>query len=258
MRVIAYGKTNLCHLRTGTDELKSWLITVDSIEYNYFMDNPVGSLTQLQRSIIIGNLLGDGYLRIVPRRYNAFLEVNHSYSQKEYVDWTFEMLKSICKSGPKMRNGNGWRVAHRFTTRQMPDITELFKLFYANGKKQIPDNLKLDPITLTVWYMDDGSKCGTSSVYFNTQQFNAEDQERCMKMVLDFGIECALNKDKEYFRVRIKASSIPKLFSVISPYIIPSMTYKMGYNPVETYSLRSRVAAHAAANTPLPFSWSKG
>src|SRR3989344_3113235 len=253
MRVIAYSKTDLCYLRTGTDELKSWLITVNSTGYNYFVDNPVGSLTQLQRSIIIGSLLGDGYLRIVPRRYNAFLEINHSYSQKEYVDWTFEMLKSICKSGPKMRSGNGGRIAYRFTTRQMPEITELFRMFYANGKKQIPGNLKLDPIMLSVWFMDDGSKCGTSSVYFNTQQFNASDQEKCMKMLSEFGIESSLNKDKEYWRVRIKTSSFPALKAIVSPYIIPSMTYKLGYNPVETYSLRSRVVARAAANTPLPF-----
>lgn len=226
---------------------------MNSTRYNYRVDNPVGSLTQLQRSIIIGSLLGDGYLRIVPRRKNAFLEINHSYSQKEYVDWTFEMLKSICKSGPKMRNGNGGRIAYRFTTRQMPDITELFRMFYADGKKQIPNNLRLDPIMLAVWFMDDGSKCGTSSVYFNTQQFDSQDQEKCMKMLFELGIESGLNKDKEYSRVRIKASSIPKLFSLVSPHIIPSMKYKMGYNPVETYSLRSRVVAHAAANTPLPF-----
>jgi hypothetical protein len=60
------------------------------------MGNTVGSLTQLQRSIIIGSLLGDGYVRIVDGRKDAFLEINHSISQKEYVDWKYEMLQSIC------------------------------------------------------------------------------------------------------------------------------------------------------------------
>jgi len=198
------------------------------------MDNTVGSLTQLQRSIIIGSLLGDGYLRIVSRRKNAFLEINHSYSQKEYVEWKFEMLKSICRSGPKMRRGNGKRIAYRFTTRQMPEITDLSRLFYANGKKQIPNNLQLDPIVIAIWFMDDGSKCGTSNVYFNTQQFNASDQEKCMQMLLKFGIESSLNRDKEYSRVRIKSSSMQKLFNLVIPHIIPSMKYKLGYNPVET------------------------
>ena len=201
---------------------------MDSITYNYAMDNTVGSLTQLQRSIIIGSILGDGYLRIVPRRFNAFLEINHSFAQREYVDWKFEMLKSICRSGPKMRNGNGARIAYRFTTRQMTEITELFSAFYANGKKRIPDSIQLDPIMLAVWFMDDGSKCGTSSVYLNTQQFNAGDQARCMKMLSELGIESALNRDKEYWRVRLKMSSLFRLKSLVAPYIIPSMTYKIG------------------------------
>lgn len=44
------------------------------------MGNTVGSLTQVEKSIITGSLLGDGYLRIVSGRTNAFLEINHSVS----------------------------------------------------------------------------------------------------------------------------------------------------------------------------------
>ena len=87
---------------------------------------------------------------------------------------------------------------------------------------------------LAIWYMDDGSKCGTSSFYLNTQQFNHSDQVRCMKMLTNIGIETALNKDKEYSRIRIKCSSLETFFNFIEPHIIPSMYYKLGYNPVET------------------------
>ena len=38
------------------------------------MDNTVGSLTQLQRSVIIGSILGDGYIRIFPGRKNALMD----------------------------------------------------------------------------------------------------------------------------------------------------------------------------------------
>ena len=58
------------------------------------MDNTAGSLTQLQKSFIIGTLLGDGYIRQVKGRQNAFLEVNHSITQKEYVEWKYELLKN--------------------------------------------------------------------------------------------------------------------------------------------------------------------
>jgi len=54
------------------------------------MGNTVGSLTQEQKSIIIGSLLGNGYARIVSGRKNAFLEINHSLSEKDYVDWKYQ------------------------------------------------------------------------------------------------------------------------------------------------------------------------
>jgi hypothetical protein len=192
------------------------------------MGNTVGSLTQLQRSIIIGSLLGDGYVRIVDGRKDAFLEINHSISQKEYVDWKYEMLQSICVSGPVSRKGNGTRTAYRFTTKQHSEITQLFTSFYTDKVKGIPDGLVLDPITLAVWFMDDGSRCRAQDVYFNTQQFAIEDQEKCLAMLFQMGIDASLNKDKEYKRVRVKISSIPTLFGIISPYVVPSMTYKIG------------------------------
>ena len=63
---------------------------MDSLWYNCHMDNTVGSLTQLQKSLIAGSILGDGYMRIIPGRKNAFLEINHSYRAKEYVDWKID------------------------------------------------------------------------------------------------------------------------------------------------------------------------
>ncbi len=202
------------------------------------MDNTVGSLTQLERSIIVGSLLGDGYLRIVPGRKNALLEINHSFSQKDYVDWKYKMLKNLCLSAPKKRQGNGGRIAYRFNTRQHKELTNLFRLFYRDGKKVIPRNLKLNPMMLAVWYMDDGSKCRESDVYLNTQQFDIADQQKGLKSLLSLGIESSLNRDKQYRRIRIKKSSLPNFFKLIRPNIIRSMKYKLSYNPVETCLLR--------------------
>lgn len=196
----------------------------------------MGSLTQLQRSIITGSVLGDGYLRIVPGRKNAFLEINHTYSQKEYVDWKFKMLESFCKSGPVMRKGNGKRIAYRFTTRQSEEISKIYETFYRNKHKIIPKSLNLDDVVLAVWYMDDGSKCSEDNIYLNTQQFDLQDQETLRKMLAMRDIETTLNRDKMYWRIRIRKSSIQKFFSIIYKYIVPSMQYKLSYSPVETCS----------------------
>ena len=191
------------------------------------MDNTAGSLTQLQKSFVIGTLLGDGYIRQVKGRKNAFLEVNHSITQKEYVEWKYNILKNLTRSCPKSRNGNGNRIAYRFFTKQHPEFTEIMDMFYKDKKKRIP-NLKLDPLILAIWFMDDGSRCSKENVYLNTQQFSKEDQYKLLKLLEQVGLEGTLNKDKEYYRIRFRTSSIPRLFQIIGEYIIPSMKYKIG------------------------------
>ncbi len=191
------------------------------------MDNTVGSLTQEQKSIIIGSILGDGYLRIVPGRKNAFLEINHSISEKDYVDWKHQELKNLVKSPPKARKGKGKRIAYRFFTKQHPEITNLYQKFYQDREKIIP-NLKLNPLIIAVWFMDDGSK-SYQTYYLNTQRFDYQSQERLIQMLKkQYGIESSLNRDKEYYRLRIKQSSAERFKVLIQNYIIPTMEYKLG------------------------------
>ncbi len=93
------------------------------------MDNTVERLNQFQKSIIVGTILGDGYIRIVPGRRDAFLEINHTLNQREYVIWKYEMLKGIRAGAPKIRKGNGTRIAIRFHTRQSEELTVLHRFF---------------------------------------------------------------------------------------------------------------------------------
>lgn len=148
----------------------------------------MGSLTKPERQIVVGSLLGDGYMRIIPGRSNAFLEVNHSIKAKAYVDYKFESLKRLCESSPKERSANEGRIAYRFFTRQHKALTDLYHQFYRHGRKIIPTGLLLDPMTLAVWYMDDGSKSRDRDVYLNTQQFLMEDQKRLLYCLRSLGI----------------------------------------------------------------------
>jgi hypothetical protein len=198
------------------------------------MDNTAGSLTQYQLSIIIGSILGDGYIRIIKGRNNAFLEINHSIKAKKYVDWKYEALKNICVSGPKERIIDETRTAYRFYTKQHKELTKLFLQFYKNGKKIIPSSLVLDPIILAVWFMDDGSKSRKYDVYLNTQQFSLLDQKKLISKLRKIGLRARLNKDKKYYRVRFLKESVAQFNKIIYPYILDSMKYKLSYDPVET------------------------
>ncbi|MDD2934879.1 MAG: hypothetical protein PHX25_00190 [Candidatus Pacebacteria bacterium] len=210
------------------------------------MDNTVGSLTQQQKSVIMGSILGDGYVRIAPNRKDAFLEINHSIKAKEYVDWKYSILKNICVSPPKGSSGENDRKAYRFFTKQHPEITDLMKNFYKNKSKTIPNNLELDSIILAVWFMDDGSKSRKNDVYLNTQQFSMKEQKILLHSLRKMGLKARLNKDKKYYRIRFLKESIEKLNSIIEPHIIPSMKYKLSYDPVETCP---SVDGQSASNT---------
>ncbi len=198
------------------------------------MDNTVERLNQFQKSVIIGTILGDGYMRIVPGRQNAFLEVNHALSQREYVDWKYAVLQNVSAGAPKVRIGNGNRKAVRFHTRQSEELTEIYRQFYQNKTKVIPGDLLLNSVSLAVWFMDDGSRCRESDVYLNTQQFDIESQTILLKALSELGLKATLNKDKEYQRIRFLKESIQRLFSLIHPHIISSMQYKIGLESVET------------------------
>ena len=198
------------------------------------MVNTVERLNQFQKSIITGTVLGDGYLRIVPGRQNAFLEINHALSQREYVMWKYDALEGIRAGAPTVRKGNGTRSAIRFHTRQSEEITAIHSRFYPNGTKVIPSDLKLDSVMLSVWFMDDGSRCRESDAYINTQQFDTESQMILLKALYELGLEATLNKDKKYLRIRFLKKSIPRLYTLIRPHIIPSMNYKIGLESVET------------------------
>jgi len=187
------------------------------------MDNTVGSLTEEQKSILIGTLLGDGTMRI---KRNAHLEINHAFSQKVLVDWIFNKFKSLVTTPPKWRKGNGKREAYRFATQKLPILTPFYNLFYKNGRKVIPTNLKLDALSLAVWFMDDGSKT-YSSIYLNTQQFNLDEQIRLIDILKNqFGIEATLNKDKIYYRIRVRTQSAKRFIQLVEPFVLEEFKYK--------------------------------
>lgn len=198
------------------------------------MDNTVGSLTQEQKSVITGSVLGDGYIRKMNGRKDAFLEINHSNKAEKYVDWKYQILKDICKSPPKERISGKDRLAYRFFTKQHPEITKIMNKFYKNKVKTIPKDLELNPLILAIWFMDDGSKSRKYDVYLNTQQFSMKEQRILLYSLRKMGLKARLNKDKKYYRIRFLKKSIPKLNQIIKPYIIESMKYKLSYDPVET------------------------
>lgn len=185
--------------------------------------NAVGSLSGAQRELIIGTLLGDGAMRC---KTNALLEINHSFNQRIYVDWKFDRLAPLVSTPPRQRAGNGGRIAYRFVTRSLPELTGFYDLFYRSGRKGIPE-VELTPLTMAVWFMDDGCR-SRSAVYLNTQQFSVDDQEKLVHQLADqWGFTSSLNRDKTYHRIRLSTESTKRFVEVIDSHLLPVMRYKL-------------------------------
>ena len=180
-------------------------------------------LTQRQLELIVGSLLGDEYLVKTTKGY-AF-RVNHGLKQREYVDWKHSILENLVNSPPK---SSGKR--YYFRTVSHPSFDILRQQFYPSGKKVMPKDLvaeNLSAFTLAVWIMDDGTKCG-KQLRINSHCFSVE-ENRILQEILSakLGIKSVLNKDKDRVRIRIIQESMRQLKTLIKPYIIPSMLYKL-------------------------------
>lgn len=183
----------------------------------------MGSLSEEQKQVIFGCLLGDGYMR---KKTNAHLQITHSVKQSEYVDWKYKIFKDLVLTPPKLYKGNAGRIGYRFFTRSLPALTPFYNLFYQNGRKVIPVEIILKPLTLAVWFMDDGSK-SWNSFYLNSQKFNLQSQNNLIGGLWRLGITSSLHKDKKYFRLHINNKGSIKFKKLIKPYVIASMQYKL-------------------------------
>ena len=158
-------------------------------------------------------------------KINALLEINHSITQRKYVDWKFSRLASLVSTPQSIRAGNGGRIAYRFVTRSLPELTPIYRLFYGGGRKGMPE-MELTPLTMAVWFMDDGCR-SRSAVYLNTQQFDADDQRGMIRQLADqWGFRATLNRDKTYHRIRLCTESTKRFVEIIGPYVLPEMRYK--------------------------------
>lgn len=193
-------------------------------------------LNKEQREIIIGKILGDGCLAGVNKKRIIRLQIEHSLSQKEYVDWVYKKLQNLIATPPKVKiqriNGKEYKK-YWFNTLSFGFLRFYYQQFYKDGEKIVPKLIYkwLTPLALAVWFMDDGSikskEC--QGKYFNTQGFNDLSIKILQKALKrNFQIQTTLRKQKEGKQIYIPSREINKFKKIIGEYIIPSMKYKLG------------------------------
>ncbi|MBI2010317.1 MAG: hypothetical protein HYS86_04050 [Candidatus Chisholmbacteria bacterium] len=189
------------------------------------------------QSVAVGLILGDGNLRPpTKRKGESLLDIKYSDRYLPYLRWLHRVFKPIGVNAIRPKEEYH---QHRFYTKPAKELGKLYRLFYPKGKKCIPveiGSLLTDPVSLAVWYMDDGSLDFRAGDHFNaciaTYNFSRADCELLRKVFLvNFGLKVKIHRStmrgKVYFRLYVSAESMGEFIRLISPHILPCFEYKI-------------------------------
>lgn len=191
-----------------------------------------------QKAILIGMILGDAYLQKTGKK-NARLRLEQGARQKDYLFWKISKFPKLFQGKPKYLerkhplSGQIYKY-WRHQSNSTPELGKWRKLFYPNGKKHIPENLKdllTDFLSLAVWYMDDGYYYGRDKVsYLYLGRVDKKEAEIANNVFeKNFGIfSKTLDKKQKGFALYFSPSETIKFHKKIEKFILPLFNYKIG------------------------------
>lgn len=194
------------------------------------------NLSNLQRQMILGSLLGDMNLSYPNsnKHINSRLAIVQSKQQEELFMKKVEILGDFMGSyrlytpNPDSRTGKVYE-SWRGNSKTHPCFTEIYKLLYPNDIKTVtPEYLSNinHPIALAYWFMDDGSNSGIIA----TNCFSECEVELMINWFKEkWNIECTKQHNLDNFVLHISQKSRLDFERLIFPYILPSMYYKLKF-----------------------------
>ena len=174
-------------------------------------------LSDRQKEIIIGSLLGDGFLES-KNKHTATYRVSRATKDNSYVDWHYNEFKNILTSPPKniVRIDNRNSIPY-YTTYIRSKTTVNFKDYHNKWYKKIGDknikiipfeDIKITPIMLSVWFCDDGCVRirGKNSIeiMFATNGFSLNEVEFLVNLLQD--------RYKEYIYLGFDSTKKPVIY----------------------------------------------
>lgn len=194
-------------------------------------------LTLRQKSILIGTILGDGYLQKTGSK-NARLCLEHGLKQRKYLLWKSVELGNLFQGKPAYlkrihpKNRKTYEYV-RHQSQASPVLGKLRNVFYPDGKKTVPENMEkffYSPLVLAVWYMDDGyyyarDKCA----YIYLGKIRKEDADR-LKEAVEKKYRLAvrvLDKKNKGLALYFSPAEALKLKMIISKHVLEYFNYKL-------------------------------
>jgi len=191
-------------------------------------------VTEEATQIIDGALLSDLSLY----HYHHQIRASMAQSGRNHIDWVTIVAQSFIKLGviahckiydDIKKYPNGYC---QLWTRGHPLTSALYERWYPSGKKAIPTDLILTPVSLANWFLGDGSSTqyGNSvTVKLSTQGFNIEDMNKLLTLLCDMGVHgFHMNKCGNYHALYMgRKEDVLKFINTIKPFIPNSFGYKL-------------------------------
>lgn len=192
------------------------------------------TLTQEQREILCGTLLGDSSL-IYPSKGSKtpIFNCDHGLQQKEYSELLANKLNGRCAVRHRYdKRTQKTYTSYTVTTLSNTEYLKLYENLYVNGKKCITKDFLKDftEISLAYLYMDDGYT-SHNTMFICTDSY---DEMSCDNLIEHceekFGIKFTKSKHGNSIRLRLCFDDRNKFINLISPYMMDEMKYKFPKN----------------------------
>jgi hypothetical protein len=194
-------------------------------------------LSLLQKSVLIGTMLGDATLQYNNGR-NPYYKFDQKAANLTYVSLVYSVFSNLVGSPPSPRYKEKSVHSYWFRTYRTKMFDFYAKQFYTidhlqNRKKKVPVNIHrwLNPIVLAFWFMDDGSK-SESGYRLHTENFTFSDIKKLQEALGKvFHLEVAIHADNrptgKLYVLYIPSKNVVLFNSIVSPYMLDCMKYKL-------------------------------
>ena len=190
---------------------------------------------------LVGIMLSDGHIqrRSLTANGRFIFYQSGKIEKRPYFELVYNLFKVYCTKNYEFhlktwidKNTNQEYSSISFATMQLPYFTKIYSLWYKNGKKRVPFDIKesLTPLGLAHWIMGDGSRHNLG-LHLSVYAFSYEEVEILIDILkTKFNFKCSVHKLSSIGnkpRIYIWEESMVKLRLLVSPFIIPSMLYKI-------------------------------
>lgn len=194
-------------------------------------------------SILIGIMLGDGYIYRSSSTSNCRFEMSFGYKYKEFAESIGEYFKEYIIGIPiktlKIKGKNKNYINFRLKTKSLPVFNWYYDMFYQfNPEKNkfvkiIPKNIEinLNPIILAYLIMTDGNiDKNRNRVRIYTNSYKKEEVQILANAIYNkLGIYAGIFYDrKDQWIITIGAKQLLLLREITLPYFESSMLYRIG------------------------------